>query len=61
MADNESSAMLVVPQGEKPIPDKFIDFLWDKSLGAYLVKPEWVPLPSESRTGMGIRISPGSC
>ena len=54
-------SLLIVPQGARPIPDSFLNFLWDHEVKAFLVKPEWVGEPESGTTGMGVRVSPGSC
>jgi len=56
----EGAGLLIVPQGMRPIPDSFINFLWDQEIGAFLVKPEWVGMPESGETGLGLLIAPGS-
>lgn len=58
---NEKPGFLIVPQGIRPLPDSFINFLWDQEIGAFLVKPEWVGQPESGETGLGVRVAPGSC
>lgn len=59
--DNPEVGLLIVPQGFRPLPDAFINFLWDKEVAAFLVKPEWVSQPESGETGLGLRVAPGSC
>lgn len=61
--DRDMNAVLIVPQGGAPIQKPFIDFLWEKYLGAYLADLAWASPPSDksSKTSLGLRISPGSC
>ena len=53
--------LLIVPQGERPIPENFLNFIWDNEIKVFLVKPTWVSASESGTTGMGIRVSPGSC
>ena len=53
--------VLVVPQGTRPLPESFINFLWDQEVLAFLVKPDWVKMPESGETGLGLRVAPGSC
>lgn len=53
--------LLIVPQGSRPLPENFLNFIWDQEVKVFLVKPEWVSAPESGTTGMGIRVSPGSC
>jgi hypothetical protein len=55
-----SVGLLIVPQGERPLPDSFVDFLWNQEIGAFLVKPDWVSQPESGETGLGIRVAPGT-
>ncbi len=56
------NAMLVVPNGEHPLQESFINFLWDREFAAYLVKNPWVPKMEErGSTAYGVLASPGNC
>jgi hypothetical protein len=52
--------LMIVPQGSRPVPESFTNFLWENELGAYLVKPSWVGQPESGETGLGVRVAPGS-
>jgi hypothetical protein len=52
--------MMIVPQGLRPIPESFTNFLWDNELGAFLAKPAWAGEQESGATGLGIRVAPGS-
>jgi len=56
-----SVGILVVPHGSKVVSERFVDFLWEKDLAAFLVKNEWVNPPQDGQTKLGLRVSPGSC
>ena len=51
---------LIVPQGVRPLPETFLNFLWDNEIASFLVKPEWTGMPESVETGLGIRVAPGS-
>lgn len=53
--------ILIVPQGCKPLPDSFINFLYDQEIAAFLAKPDWVSQLESGETGLGLRVAPGSC
>lgn len=53
--------MLIVPQGNHPVPESFTNFLWDNDLGAFLAKPSWAGEQESGATGLGIRVAPGTC
>ena len=48
-----AESLLIVPQGAKPLPDSFLNFLWDHEVKAFLVKPEWVGEPESGPPGWG--------
>ena len=52
--------LLIVPQGSRPLPETFLNFLWDHEVRAFLVKPEWIGLSGSGETGLGIRGGQGS-
>lgn len=56
-----SVGILVVPHGSKVVSERFVDFLWEKDLAAFLVKNEWVAPQEGGQTALGLRIAPGSC
>ena len=53
-------SLLIVPQGPKLLPDKFIDYLWDYEVVAFLVQNEYMSEQESGQTGLGIRVAPGS-
>jgi hypothetical protein len=55
------AGVLIVPQGQKPLHDNFVNFLWDQRLAAFLAKPAWAKEPESGETGLGIRVAPGTC
>ena len=57
----ESPGLLIVPQGPRPIPERFAEFLWKNELGAFLAKPSWSGEQESGETGLGLRVAPGSC
>ena len=57
----EPPGLMIVPQGNLPVPESFINFLLDNDLGAFLAKPTWTKEKESGATGFGIRIAPGSC
>ena len=52
--------LLIVPQGARPLPESFINFLWNNEVASFLVKPEWTGMPEAGETGLGLRVAPGS-
>lgn len=52
--------LLIVPQGVRPLPGSFINFLWDQEIAAFLVKPDWVSEAESGSTALGLRVAPGS-
>ena len=56
-----SDSLLIVPQGERPLPENFQNFIWDQEVKVFLVKPSWVGASESGTTGMGVRVAPGSC
>ena len=52
--------LVIVPQGHRPIPDSFTNFLWEQEFGAFLAKPAWAGEQESGETGLGIRVAPGS-
>ena len=53
--------MLWVPNGDRPLKEHFVVFLWDRGISVFLVKNEWVSQPESEQTGLGLRIAPGIC
>lgn len=51
--------LLIVPQGIRPLPDKFLDYLWDYEVVAFLVQNEYMGEQESGQTGLGIRVAPG--
>jgi hypothetical protein len=58
--ESTERVMLIVPNGDRPLQESFINFLWDKEFGAFLAHNEYVRA-WEGMPSYGIRISPGSC
>ena len=52
--------MIIVPQGPRPVPESFTEFLWKNELGAFLAKPAWAGEQESGETGLGVRVAPGS-
>jgi hypothetical protein len=52
---------LVVPQGNKPLPDSFLNFLWDREIAAFLVKNSFISQQQSGQTELGLSIAPGTC
>jgi hypothetical protein len=57
---HNNSNLLIVPQGDRPLPENFLNFLWDQEVKAFLAKPSWVSEPESGTTRMGVRVAPGS-
>jgi hypothetical protein len=62
MASREEDvpSLLIVPRGTRPLPDKFIEYLWDYEVSAFLVKNDWMSEQESGQTGLGLRVAPGS-
>lgn len=56
----EKEGMLVVPQGKKELAPSFATWLWDREVPCYLVQNDWVSMPEDGETGLGLRVAPGS-
>lgn len=52
--------LMIVPQGQLPVPESFVSFLWDHHLGAFLAKPSFAGEQMSGETGLGVRVAPGS-
>ena len=52
--------LMIVPQGNHPVPESFTSFLWENELGAFLAKPAWAGEQESGETGLGVRVAPGS-
>ena len=52
--------LLIVPQGTRPLPESFVNFLWDNEVASFLVKPGWTGMPESGETWLGVRVAPGS-
>ena len=53
--------LMIVPQGNRPVPESFTEFLWENKLGAFLAKPAWAGEAESGATAYGVRVAPGSC
>jgi hypothetical protein len=63
MADllNPMANILVVPHGRVPLPEQFVDFLFQREIPAILVMQKFVHEQESGQTGLGIRVAPGTC
>ena len=63
MADHASpmANILVVPQGLGPLPEQFVDFLFQREIPAILVAYKFVPEQESGQTAYGVRVAQGTC
>jgi hypothetical protein len=59
--NNPNCDFLIVPQGNKPLPEAFLNFLWDREIPAFLTEHEFVGQQESGQTGLGLSIAPGTC
>ena len=53
--------MMLATSDGRPLCDNFITFLWNKEIGACLIKPSFVHQQESEQTRLGVRVAPGTC
>jgi len=61
LSPNLMENVLVVPHGADPLPEQFIDFLWQREIAAVIVENNFVHQQESGQTGLGVRVAPGTC
>jgi hypothetical protein len=62
MAECYSEDVLLVPHRGDPLPDRFVDLIWNREVMAILVLERFSAQPAvNGKTRLGVKIVPGTC